>query len=65
MITFEELYPDRLTDIEYEGSTLMRSKNQGLCFHCNRLTYWIDLLFEAYVCSPNCEDAKWQEYFKA
>jgi hypothetical protein len=64
---FDRLY-SRFQDVEeipYRGSTLIRHEEERPCWHCQRQTKWIDINFEAFLCCPECEDAKWDEYFKA
>ena len=31
------------------------SDEEGQCFWCNKLTYWLDICYEGYVCSAKCQ----------
>jgi len=67
MAKFDDLYPDQHTDItqmaiEFEGSELIKYGEAGICWHCGDETEWIDISFEAHLCSEECERAKWKEY---
>lgn len=64
--TFDEQYPDGKIGycILYNGSELIWCET-GACWHCGKSTHWVDINFEAYLCSPSCEDAKWDEYNQA
>jgi len=64
---FEELYPNaKYTDeIQFEGSFLIKGDDRQKCWNCGEFTIWIDVLFEAYLCSEECERQKWREYFDA
>jgi hypothetical protein len=57
-------FDDDLTEIEYKGSNLFKSPTIANCWHCGDLTYWIDINFEAHLCSEECEDAKWDEFYE-
>lgn len=37
----------------------------GPCWHCGAETQWVEINFQAYLCSKACNDAKWDEYAKA
>lgn len=67
MSTFDELYPDaaegdQSTDPDFE---VIRLEVERPCWHCNHATRWVELNFEAHLCSTECVDAKWREYFEA
>lgn len=57
-------FEDDLTEINYKGTYLFKSPIIGNCWNCRDLTYWVDIDFEAYLCSEECEDAKREEYLK-
>ena len=64
---FEDIKPnaDSKDEISFEGSLLFRSPIKARCWHCREFTHWIDINFEAYLCSEECERAKWQEFKEA
>lgn len=64
--TFDEQHPDakEWDSILYNGSELIWC-DPGKCWHCGKQTHWVDINFEAHLCSPSCEDAKWDEYNQA
>ncbi len=35
------------------------------CLVCHKETFFAEVNFEAHICSRECEDAIWDEYFKA
>ena len=67
---FDNLYPNQPTNIEqkgieFEGSDLFKYGESQPCWNCGELTSWIDINFEAHLCSEECEREKWAEYEKA
>ena len=61
---FDTIYPTARTEDEivYKGSTLFKSDEESPCWQCGEMTLWIDLSFEAPLCSEECEDLKWEEF---
>jgi hypothetical protein len=41
------------------------NNDRGPCLHCGRLTRWIELSFEAWLCPGPCSDALWADYAEA
>lgn len=39
--------------------------SEGTCWNCGRKTNWVDLSFEAYLCSPHCVHRKTQQFLFA
>ena len=69
MTTFTTLYPQapHHTEIQFEGSALIKADDTDepySCFVCGALTHWIDINFEAAICSEECERAAWNDYFR-
>lgn len=64
---FDEKYPDAIVTEEFlfEGSAIFKAPTAYPCWHCGELTAWVDINFEANLCSEECERAKWSEYFSA
>lgn len=62
---FDDLHPElcRPNDtLLFEGSELTRSRSSRMCWNCGRSTHWVDINFEAPLCSATCERVKWQQY---
>ena len=66
-MTFEEMYPDAVKwDQPAEPQHMvMKVETAEPCWHCQKPTTWIEINFEAFLCSPECDDAKWNEYWEA
>lgn len=68
---FTKKYPTYFLDefnfprILYEGTELIYSGTKGFCAVCNTLTNWVDINFECFLCSEECETEYWIGYFKA
>jgi hypothetical protein len=58
-------WDDAKDRIEYHGTELVNAYQEGKCWHCGASTVWADTGFMAYLCSEECTDAKWAEYFEA
>ena len=53
-------------EARYGGSTLVKMKEKGKCWHCGVETYFADLNFMlAPLCSTECFYAKWEEFEEA
>ena len=61
---FDTIYPIARTEDEivYKGASLFKSDREFPCWQCGEMTLWIDLSFEAHLCSEECEDEKWEEF---
>lgn len=65
-LTFDELYPDAEEDFQPESSHLVfKSGVTNPCWRCKRPTQWVELSFEAHMCSPACDDESWDDYRRA
>lgn len=64
-MTWDELYPNAPVEFEPVGTDVVRVSVTAPCWHCLRPTAWAELNFQAHLCSPECADAKWQEYLAA
>lgn len=64
--TFEEMYPKMKKDdpdIMYNGISIWKTVDpKKPCWNCGVLTSFVDISFEAYICSEHCEDIKWEEF---
>ena len=47
------------------GMFVCRTSPGGRCWHCDEITPWIDMGFEANLCSEECYRAKWAEFQEA
>ena len=67
-LTFDELYPDAEDNFQPEKSSHLVFKAPGPaepCWRCKKPTKWIELSFEARMCSPACDDEAWADYWRA
>lgn len=65
--TFDELYPDAPTWFQPDDpwNEVIKVPSRKECWQCTTRTYFCELNFEAHVCSPECNDKGWAEYFRA
>jgi len=67
-IRFDDLYPGAPEGHQppHGGGDdgCIKLGNRRPCWNCDRLTAYVDLGFEAHLCSEHCRDVKWDEYFK-
>lgn len=61
---FSDKYPDiKPGEIISAGPDfILRSKTPDNCWNCTAQTEWIDVCFEAHVCSDECSRTQWAEY---
>ena len=67
MARFEDLYPGVPEGFQYphpEHEVIALEATRP-CWHCEHPTRWCEVNFEAHLCSEECNDAKWKEYFAA
>ena len=50
------------SDREYD---MVFASSESPCWHCGEMTGWIEINFEAYLCSTECVDTKWAEFISA
>ena len=65
---FYDVFPDLDTvrdERRFEGSIIVRGDDHGPCMICLDPTTYIDLLFEGYCCSEECNRQFWTEYQEA
>lgn len=63
---YDEKYPDgESAGMEPKDQDMVRVSEARECWHCREMTRWASLSFEAFLCSEECSDAKWNEYFDA
>lgn len=44
--------------------SIFKADTSGLCWQCKTKTHYIDQCFQAWICSPECQDIKNKEFFK-
>lgn len=49
----------------WDKHTIRARTGSGPCWHCGKETVWIEINFESWLCSPECNAAKWKEYEEA
>jgi len=56
---------DEISEIELEKfRNIFKADTSGLCWNCKTKTQFIDLCFQAWICSPKCQDIKNKEFFE-
>ena len=61
---YADQYPNA-EPLEMVSMSIMRGRKCDNCCHCGRLTNFIDIDFEAYVCSEECDEALTNEWMAA
>ena len=73
-MTFDEKFPDAVPgDMPANTSAPPQSNDWGTllgteqlpCWHCSTPTSWLNVSFDAPLCSEECTTAKWAEYEEA
>ena len=59
---FDQKFPDADEGFEPKDLLVFKSSKEQPCAMCKENTSWINLCFEANVCSEECLDALWKEY---
>lgn len=54
-LTFDEEYPDAPMGCEKRGGYVKLLEEPKPCFMCGTLTQWVDLCYEAPLCSVKCD----------
>ena len=57
-------YPNACIDDEPEESVVLFNI-EGPCWNCGEMTPWMDICFEAHICSEECNKIKTREFFNA
>jgi hypothetical protein len=63
-VTFDEMYP-HAEHLDMVEGCILKGGSPRPCWHCNRSTWFLEINFEAALCSPDCVKAKDEEYWKA
>lgn len=58
---YADKYPD-MKDIHDERDLIIKGTSDKPCFNCGTPTPYIEISFEAHMCSEECNDQKWREY---
>lgn len=61
---FSKKYPNANTKDSYEHGHYIYSDKADNCYMCGRLTHFIELNIEGYICSEECDKAFYDEMFK-
>ena len=61
---FSEKYPEANEQGQYEHGNYTWSKRPDNCYICGKLTHFIELNSEAYLCSEECDEAFYNEMFQ-
>ncbi len=63
---YDDRFPDtaRLESPE-DAPGVMQGGEETPCWHCGQPTTWLDLCFEAPICSEECDAAKTNEWVQA
>lgn len=66
-MTFDEMYPPPLPRFyqPYTHYMVLKTDTVRPCSQCSRETAWVELNFECHLCSPECVDQLWREFFDA
>jgi hypothetical protein len=68
-MTFDEMFPD--VPEFFEAPPPLRCEVikcrtvEAPCWMCQKPTKWVEVNFEAHLCSPECVDQAWGEFFEA
>ena len=61
---FKDLYSN-CEHLEEVAPSIIYSKNRGNCYICRKETNFIDIDFECYICSEECEHQMSEDYMTA
>lgn len=61
---FSDKYPNAKPG-DIVGDNFLVGFDTGSCIECGRITNFIDLDSEGYICSEECDKAWYDEFFKA
>lgn len=61
---YSDKYPNAQKDEEVEDS-IVKVATENKCWNCSELTNFVEINFMAYLCSDECNAAKWNEFEKA
>jgi len=56
-VRLDDAYPNALVGTELPGGYVKMAGDARPCFMCGTLTHWVDLGYEAPLCSPECDEA--------
>lgn len=66
-IKFDTLFPnaDVYDQITVSGDEILKSSEWYHCVKCYSSTHWLTVSFECPICSEDCLEQLWAEYFDA
>lgn len=62
---FSEKYQQAKIQEQPEGEDVFLGSREYPCMECGRPTPWVDLCFEAHLCSEECSQAAWHGFLWA
>lgn len=63
-VTYPKTWQDYEQDFVWsEGIIIV--EEVGNCAICKKKTFFAEVNFETFICSPECEDSIWEEYWEA
>ena len=63
---FDEKYPNtEILSSQANNDDIMKGSVEKPCWHCKAPTAWVEMNFQAHLCSEGCVKAKWNEYARA
>ena len=62
---FSDKYPNANPNEEYEYGNYIYTKRADNCHMCGRLTHFVEINAGGYFCSEECDEAFYNEMFKA
>ncbi len=62
---FSEKYPNMKPIVDEAPNSIIRGYKKKPCWNCGELTEYIDINFEAHLCSEECQAQKDLEYIDA
>ena len=61
---FSEKYPNMCPIIDEAPNGIIRVHEKQPCWNCGALTDYVDINYEAYLCSDECQQQKDSEYIE-
>jgi endogenous inhibitor of DNA gyrase (YacG/DUF329 family) len=62
-VNFDKRYPE--VETGFEPGNVFKTEDVAPCSKCGTPTVWVEISFEAHVCSEECQRLWWDEYLRA